>query len=100
MVDFIKSNIRQMSAPAPQNTSNASFRTAAAAVSGVADAPKSLDEGQPSLKASVVKMAETPPIDMEAVSRIKQAIADGEYPVNLGMISEHLMASYFEMKGE
>lgn len=100
MVDFIKHNLRQMSAPAPQSASHASNRTGAAAVAAVTDVAKSVDDGQLSLKASVSKMSETPPIDMEAVSRIKQAIANGEYPINLGLVSERLMESYFEMKGE
>ncbi|ALI54095.1 hypothetical protein IMCC12053_145 [Celeribacter marinus] len=44
-------------------------------------------------------LAQTPPINMEAVSRIKQAIADGKYPINLDLVSERLMESYIEMKG-
>ena len=100
MVDFIKHNLRQMSVPAPQSASHASNRTGAAPVAAVTDVAKSVDDGQLSLKASVSKMSETPPIDMEAVSRIKQAIANGEYPINLGLVSERLMESYFEMKGE
>ena len=100
MVDFIKHNLRQMSAPAPQSAGHASNRTGAEAVVAVTDVAKSVDDGQLSFKASVSKMSETPPIDMEAVSRIKQAIANGEYPINLGLVSERLMESYFEMKGE
>ena len=100
MVDFIKHNLRQMSAPAPQSASHASNRTGAEAVLAVTEVAKSVDDGQLSFKASVSKMSETPPIDMEAVSRIKQAIANGEYPINLGLVSERLMESYFEMKGE
>ena len=100
MVDFIKQNLRQMSAPAPQSASHATNRAGAAPVAAVTDVSKSVDDGQLSLKASVSKMSETPPIDMEAVTRIKQAIANGEYPINLGLLSERLMESYFEMKGE
>ena len=100
MVDFIKHNLRQMSAPAPQSTSHATNRAGATPIAAATDVTKSVDDGQLSLKGSVSKLSQTPPIDMEAVSRIKQAIANGEYPVNLGLVSERLMESYFEMKGE
>jgi negative regulator of flagellin synthesis FlgM len=33
------------------------------------------------------------------VSRIKQQIEAGKYPINLDLVSERLMESYLEMKG-
>ena len=98
MVDSIKHNLRQMAAPAPQDAKTASSRTSAAPVQAPAATP-AVENSQVSVKASVAQLAETPPIDMEAVSRIKQAIANGEYPINLGLVSERLMESYIEMKG-
>jgi negative regulator of flagellin synthesis FlgM len=44
-------------------------------------------------------MSEAPPIDGEAVRRIKEAIARGEYPINVDRISDALMHAYREMKG-
>ena len=46
----------------------------------------------------VAQMAEAPPINSEAVRRIKDAIARGEYPINVEQISEALMDAYREMK--
>jgi len=46
----------------------------------------------------VAQMAEAPPINSEAVRRIKDAIARGEYPINVDQISEALMDAYREMK--
>ena len=45
----------------------------------------------------VAQMAEAPPINSEAVRRIKDAIARGEYPINVDQISEALMDAYREM---
>jgi negative regulator of flagellin synthesis FlgM len=99
MVDSIKHNVRQMVAPAPQDANTAFSRSAVASMGAVPDAPKAAEDSQVSVKASVSALAQTPPINMEAVSRIKQAIADGKYPINLDMVSERLMESYIEMKG-
>ncbi len=46
----------------------------------------------------IAQMAEAPPINSEAVRRIKDAIARGEYPINVDQISEALMDAYREMK--
>ena len=44
------------------------------------------------------QLAEAPPIDSEAVRRIKDAIAQGKYPVDVDLISEALMDAYRGMK--
>ncbi|MFY9346349.1 MAG: flagellar biosynthesis anti-sigma factor FlgM [Orrella sp.] len=99
MVDAIKHNVRQMVAPAPQDAKSAPSRSAVASMGAVPDAQIAAEDSQVSVKASVSSLAQTPPINMEAVSRIKQAIADGKYPINLDLVSERLMESYIEMKG-
>ena len=78
MVDAIKHNVRQMVAPAPQDAKSAPSRSAVASMGAVPDAQIAAEDSQVSVKASVSSLAQTPPINMEAVSRIKQAIADGE----------------------
>jgi negative regulator of flagellin synthesis FlgM len=99
MVDSIKHNLRQMVAPAPQDAKGASARTSVASSGATPNAPQASVDSQLSVKASVASLASSPPIDMEAVTRIKQAIADGKYPLNLELISERLMESYIEMQG-
>ncbi len=44
------------------------------------------------------QLAEAPPIDNEAVRRIKDAIAQGKYPVDVDLISEALMDAYRGIK--
>ena len=46
----------------------------------------------------VAQLSDKPPIDSEAVSRIKSAIAEGRYPVDIDMISDALMDAYRELK--
>ena len=44
------------------------------------------------------ELSKKPPVDLEAVNRIKAAIKRGEYPINLDVVAEELMNSYIEMK--
>jgi negative regulator of flagellin synthesis FlgM len=64
-------------------------------------APASRDSVKVSDAASlqrVAQLSDKPPIDSEAVSRIKSAIAEGRYPVDIDMISDALMDAYRELK--
>lgn len=38
-----------------------------------------------------------PPFDIEAVSRIKEAIAEGKYPIDMDRITESLFESYRDL---
>ena len=38
-----------------------------------------------------------PPIDMEIVAKIKDAIAEGKYPIDLEAITESLFENYMEL---
>ncbi|MBD75155.1 MAG: flagellar biosynthesis anti-sigma factor FlgM [Rickettsiales bacterium] len=49
-------------------------------------------------KDSIKQMSKEPPIDKANVSRIKMAIANGTYPVDLEKISDALLDAYKEMK--
>ena len=46
----------------------------------------------------VSQLSANPPIDSEAVSRIKNAIAEGKYPVDVDLISDALMDAYRDLK--
>ena len=48
--------------------------------------------------ARIQQLAEKPPVNAEAVNRIKSAIANGEYPINLDLISDALMDAYRDLK--
>lgn len=49
-------------------------------------------------QAAIKEMAATPPIDVEAVKGIKEAIKRGEYPVDLDRVSDALMDAYRDLK--
>ena len=49
-------------------------------------------------KQMAAELSKKPPVDLEAVNRIKAAIKRGEYPINLDVVAEELMNSYIEMK--
>ena len=49
-------------------------------------------------KEKVKKMASEPPIDKTAVSRIKAAIANGTYPLDLDKLADALLQAHKEIK--
>jgi negative regulator of flagellin synthesis FlgM len=49
-------------------------------------------------KEKVKKMASEPPIDKTAVTRIKTAIANGSYPLDLDKLADALLAAHKEIK--
>jgi len=46
----------------------------------------------------VSELSQNPPINSEAVNRIKDAIAEGRYPVDIDLISDALMDAYRDLK--
>ena len=49
-------------------------------------------------KKLISKMAESAPIDVDKVAKIKEAISTGKYPLDLDKLSDALMQAYREMK--
>jgi negative regulator of flagellin synthesis FlgM len=47
---------------------------------------------------AALELAKSPHIDNQAVSRIKQAISNGDYPVDVDRITDALMDAYLELK--
>jgi len=69
---------------------------------GQADGPPATADAEVSVigaKATVAELAKTPPIDLEAVGKIKDAISRGVYPVDLDKVAEKLMESFIESHG-
>ena len=97
MVDLIKASMQQ-------SLAQTSLDARAAAKRKSIDAPVaqqawgSSDVSILSSKARVKDMAETPPLDIEAVGRIKKAISEGTYPIDLDQISNKLFENYLEMR--
>jgi negative regulator of flagellin synthesis FlgM len=48
--------------------------------------------------ATLADFTKKPPIDTESVSRIKEAIAKGEYPIDLDAVADMLLDAFKEMK--
>lgn len=40
-----------------------------------------------------------PPMDLQSVKRIKEAIAEGKYPIDLDAITESLFQDYLDLRG-
>jgi len=97
MVDIIKTSVQQ-------SLSQTSLDARAQAKRKTIDAPVtqqvsgSSDVSILSSKAQVKDMAEKPPLDIEAVGRIKEGIANGTYPIDLDQISDKLFENYLEMR--
>jgi negative regulator of flagellin synthesis FlgM len=47
---------------------------------------------------AALELAKSPHVDTQAVSRIKQAISNGDYPVDVDRITDALMDAYLELK--
>ena len=49
-------------------------------------------------KKLVKDMAQSAPVDVDKVAKIKEAISSGKYPLDLDKLSDALMQAYREMK--
>ena len=103
MVDQIKNNISSSTKSVSQtNTSGESKKT----LTSSAKITQKNDQSSQNptniskfiSKEAIKDMAVQPPIDKEKVSRIKNAIANNNYPIDLEKISDALMDAYKEMK--
>ena len=97
MVDAIKTAVNRLELTKGRASDG---RPANAGAPAFAASP-SVDDVKVSDAASAkaqMQLAETPPVDSEAVSRIKDAIARGDYPIDVDLISDALMDAYRDMK--
>jgi negative regulator of flagellin synthesis FlgM len=98
MVELIKHASRQILAQgAPEAKVSADRKVAAATIASVGAPPQETSEL--SSKAAIAAMANDPPVDIEAVGRIKEAIARGDYPIDLDQVAERLIDSFLHLKG-
>ena len=96
MVDSVKNLVSRID---PQNKSvvqKASAETEAkTSASGRVTSPGQ----EASVKVSdLSNLSKKPPVDFEAVERIKTAISKGEYPIDLDRVSDALLDAYVELK--
>ncbi len=98
MVNSIKNIVNRVEAQKPRDLESK-------VVPGASKSDKTAPVGADSVKVSeaassqlMAKISQNPPINSEAVSRIKDAIAEGKYPVDIDQISDALMDAYRELK--
>ena len=88
MVDSIKHNMRQMLVPGAQDAKAAPPRGGQASADVTAVSAGSVDASSLSIKASVSALGETPPIDIEVVSRTNTKYRRFRSPALLKIQSE------------
>ena len=103
MIDQIKNkvlnNVKSASVDAQANKKVAKTNTVlqqTSTESTTSDAEKNISKFVS--KETIKDMSKEPPVDKINVSRIKNAIASGSYPVDLEKISDALFTAYKEMK--
>jgi negative regulator of flagellin synthesis FlgM len=95
MVDTVKNMVSRMDPQQVRPNKPHTGGSVSPAVNSAATSAASSVE----LKQSVIKdLASQPPINLEAVNNIKNAIAKGEYPVNLDRVSDALMDAFRDLK--
>ena len=103
MVDQIKSKLHSLSSSGSNNAVRTDTKHAKASVQKV-DPTRTkvdVDSGKVSQfvsKETIKDMAKQPPIDRISTTRIKNAIANGSYPIDLDKIADALFDAYKEMK--
>ena len=103
MVDQIKNKLNNLSGSGSNNAVRTDSNQFKAKVQKVdsAKVKVDIDGGKVSQfvsKETIKDMAKQPPIDKISTSRIKNAIANGSYPIDLDKIADALFDAYKEMK--
>ena len=99
MVDGVKSAI----SPIDIQKSRLAVKDGGEKARNVSQAPVATQSDSVELKSaemsSVAKnLASAAPVNFEKVNRIKEAIENGKYPIDIDSVSEALMDAYREMK--
>ena len=102
MVDQIKNNLNSLGS-AGSNKVSSDSKKSSIQVKGIdhSNAKQKYDSSEVSkfvTREKIKDMAKEPPIDDAATSRIKNAIANGSYPIDLDKIADALFDAYKEMK--
>ena len=103
MIDQIKNKLNSLGSSGSNNEVRTDTKQFKAKVQKVdsAKVKVDIDGGKVSQfvsKETIKDMAKQPPIDKVSTSRIKNAIANGSYPIDLDKIADALFDAYKEMK--
>ena len=94
MVDKIVNNVSSLDVRSNKNSSKSKLTETLTNVETTDNVSKSINTN----KKIVSDLASSAPVDADKVSKIKQAISSGNYPLDLDKISDALMQAYREMK--
>lgn len=103
MIDQIKNNINSVNNANSNKTGLESKKASNVEVAKINQSSSKTDSDSSVVSKFVSRekikdMAKEPPIDRESTSRIKNAIANGSYPIDLNKIADALFDAYKEMK--
>ena len=103
MVDSIKSLTKNIEVPRSNsgktsNSGGSSSLVSPSKVGGSSTGVDSVDVSSSIATTALADFTKKPPIDVETVSRIKDAIANGDYPIDLDAVADMLLDAYKDMK--
>ena len=102
MVESIKNLTKNLEVPRTSGNKSSSVggSNSALSTSKVGDTSAGVDSVDISGSAAttLADFTRKPPIDVETVSRIKDAIANGDYPIDLDAVADMLLDAYKDMK--
>ena len=99
MVDAIKNTVGRLDLQKTRSSDTRNASSVPAQATAAVTSGNSVKVSSAASAKAITQISEAPPVDGEAVRRIKEAIARGEYPINVERISDALMHAYREMKG-
>ena len=100
MVDSVKNAISRIETPKVRKSDIPSDKSAMESNSAQSPsvASDSVKLKSANIASSAKEMAAAAPVDMKNVDRIKSAIKEGKYPIDIDKISDALMDAYRELK--
>lgn len=98
MVDSVKSAISRIETAKTQKAGSQASARPASAQSAAPAEQDSVQLQSAAIAASAKEMASVAPVNMENVNRIKAAIKEGKYPIDIDRISDALMDAYRDLK--
>ena len=98
MVDSVRNAISRIETPKTQKMgTNGAAKQQTPASIGVSE-QDSVQLKSSEMAAAAKEMASVAPVNMDNVNKIKAAIKEGKYPIDIDKISDALMDAYRELK--
>ena len=94
MIDFINNSARPKVPVGGSQSGTSASQAKPPQVATSTPVSAEADVNDIGAKSMVAELAKSPPIDLEAVGKIKEAISRGAYPVDLDKVAEKLMESF------